>query len=312
MKKLISIVTPVYNEAETLDAYHTRMSTVLDGLSDRYDFEIVLTDNRSTDGSFEKIKELSKKDPRIRAYRFSRNFGYQRSILTGYQNARGDAAIEFDCDLQDPPELLEKFLTLWEAGNEIVYGIREKRKESRLLEFSRKTYYRFLNAISELELPRNAGDFMLIDRKVLDRLTHMTDPSLYLRGTIFSLGFERVGIPYHRDARQAGSTKFPLSRMLDLAGDGVFSQSMLPLKLSGYFAIILAFTTLVFLIVFIAAKLFADVDWPAGFAMTMAIAIISIMLNAFFFAILGAYIGRVYKLLQKENIVIIDEIIDRK
>lgn len=310
MKKLISIVTPVYNEIETLDTYYARMSAVLDGLSNRYDFEIILTDNRSDDGTFEKIKDMAKKDRRIRAFRFSRNFGYQRSILTGYQNARGDAAIEFDCDLQDPPELLEKFLGLWEAGNEIVYGIREKRDESRLLEFSRRAYYRFLNAISEMELPRNAGDFMLIDRKVLDRLTLMTDPSLYLRGAIFSLGFERVGVPYSRDARQAGVTKFPLSRMIDLAGDGVFSQSMMPLKLSGYFAIFLAITTLVFLLVFIGAKLFADVHWPAGFAMSMTVALVSIMLNAFFFAILGAYIARVYKLLQRENVVIIDDVVE--
>src|SRR3954463_9210488 len=165
-KKLISLVVPVFNEAESLPALFAGLEPPLAALAHRYDFELLFTDNHSTDGTFSILAARAAVDPRMRVIRFSRNFGYQKSILTGYVNARGAAAIQLDADLQDPPELIAEFLRLWEQGHEVVYGIRRSRREGWLMQMVRRTFYRVVNFLSDYELPINAGDFRLVDRRI--------------------------------------------------------------------------------------------------------------------------------------------------
>lgn len=305
-KKLISIITPVLNEEENLYPYHERVCKVIDSLSNKFDFEIIFTDNASTDRTFEIIRELAKKDDRVSGYRFSRNFGYQNSIFTGYQKSKGQATIEFDCDLQDPPELLPKFIEQWEAGNQIVYGVRMKRQEGFFIGFIRKRFYRILNKISDIDLPHDAGDFMLLDRVIVNELKKVEDYNLYIRGIVFSFGFNKVGIPYNRDARVRGVTKFSASKLMQLAFNGIVSMSVLPLRIASYIGIVIAFVTLLVSFTYIVLRLTGS-PWPAGFTTNVVLLLFSISLNALFLGIIGEYIARMSNQVKKRPITIISD-----
>ena len=311
MKKKISIITPVYNESENIDVYYNTMAKSLDDLSDKFDFEIILTDNCSIDDTFEKASRIADCDPRVHVIRFSRNYGYQLSILTGYKYATGDAAIEFDCDLQDPPELLGTFIEAWEAGAQIVYGVRRTRKEGTVIQFLRKSYYRILRAIADHDLPVDSGDFMLLDRKVLDVLKAIEDPDVYIRGVVFSLGFNRTPVSYDRAQREHGVSKFSLAKLLQLAFDGFFSQSSLPLKISGYAALFLWILTALTLPVYAVLKVVTGTDWPPGFATLISFLLFQTGMNAFFFYILGSYLLRLYRQTQFHGRVIVNEYVGR-
>ena len=194
-KKLVSVVVPVFNEEENVARLHAAVTETMAPLGERYDWEFVFTDNHSSDRTFELLEGLAKQDPRVRAFRFSRNFGFQRSIWTGYALARGDAAVQLDCDLQDPPGLIPEFLRLWEQGYKVVYGIRRSRPEGWWINLYRKVFYRLIDFLSEDDLPKDAGDFRLVDRRVLDELRLIHDQQPYLRGSIAALGFRQIGVP---------------------------------------------------------------------------------------------------------------------
>jgi len=306
-KPLVSIVTPMLNESETVAHYFARLNPILARLSDRYDFEIIITDNRSTDNTFQLLQEVAARDPRVRAYRFSRNFGYQLSIWTGYSQARGVVAIELDADLQDPPEMIDVFLKHWEEGAKIVCGVREKRAENPILEASRKAFYRLINAISPQELPPDAGDFMLLDRRVLDLLKTTYDPAIYIRGLVHSFGFKRVSVPYQRHARVAGNTKFPFWRLVALAMDGIVRSSTLPLRLASIAGIALFATSSLLILGYFVGRLFFPIDWPAGFTTLIVVQLLTLAMLAMFLGIIGEYIARIYGILKRGPMTIIDE-----
>ena len=307
MKPLISIVVPVFNEEENVHPLYEAVKTELDKISNEYDYEFIFTDNRSTDATFTRLKSLARTDPRVRVARFSRNFGYQRSIYTGLCLARGAAAIEIDCDLQDPPPVIHNFLAKWKEGFEVVYGIRRRRKESGPLNLTRKVFYQLINLLSDDELPLDAGDFRLVDRKVLNQLKQIYDANPYLRGAIASLGFNQVGVPYERDERKRGRAKFNLRSMTSLAIDGILNHSVLPLRLATFIgvaisaALILYFSGLFFL------SSFFHFLWPRGFATLSVLILISISLNAIFLGIIGEYLGRIYRQIKRYPIAVIDE-----
>src|SRR4051794_15562069 len=218
---LISLAIPVFNEESNIRACHSAVCAVIDPLASGYQFEFVFTDNHSTDSTPIILNQLATEDPRVRAFRFSRNFGYQRSILTAYLKARGDAAIQLDCDLQDPPELIPVFLEKWRAGSDVVYGIRKSRLESARWTIARKVFYWLVDVLSEDPIPRDAGDFRLISRRVIEELRRIQEPNPYLRGTIASLGFTQSGIDYDRRARTVGTSKFSFYDNVKLALDGI-------------------------------------------------------------------------------------------
>jgi dolichol-phosphate mannosyltransferase len=286
------------------------MCEALEPLNDQYNFEFVITDNCSTDNTFSLLQELAASDRRVRVFRFSRNFGYQKSIWTGYSKARGDAAIEFDCDLQDPPELLRVFLKHWEEGNHIVYGIRKKRKEGVIVTWARQLYYRLINRISENYLPLDAGDFMLIDRVILDCLQELNDQNLYLRGTIFSYGYQQKGVPYERHARLHGISKFPIRKMFGLAIDGIISQSVLPLRVASYVGLLVAVIMTVLSGGYMFARFFGGFSSVPGFTTTTVLILLSISLNAIFLGVIGEYLSRIYVQIKHRPMTIIQNSIE--
>ncbi len=307
---LISIVVPVYNEEPNIIPFHDRLSIITAGLADRFRFEFVFTDNHSTDRTFALLNDIAARDPRVRAFRFSRNFGFQRSILTGYMQCRGDAAVQLDVDLQDPPELIEKFLEVWQSGADVVYGVRIQRQEGRGITAARAVFYRLIDLLSEVELPVDAGDFRLISRRVIDLLCSHRDATPYLRGTIATLGFRQVGVPYTRAARQRGESKFPFSKLLSLALDGILNHSTVPLRIGTYFGLSVSVLTILMVIGYAVGKVIFRQDWPAGFTTLAALILIGISINATLLGIIGEYLGRMYRQQRAGPISIIEAAID--
>jgi len=308
--KLVSIVVPVYNEEENIPLLYNRVKEVMAPLADKYDFELIFTDNHSEDNSFPIIKKIAEKDDRVRVARFSRNFGYQRSILTGYVLALGDVAVQLDCDLQDPPALIVEFIKKWEQGNKVVYGIREKRKEGLIINTVRKIFYRLIDFLSKDKLPHDAGDFRLLDRCVVNELKKIYDASPYLRGTISTLGFKQTGIPYSRDARKAGVSKFSLSQMLQLALDGIVSHSIIPLRIASFLGFAITIGALLLTLIFIYGRFLGQGDWPRGFATTTVLILFGIGLNGLFLGIIGEYLGRIYLQVKKRPSVVIEKTVN--
>jgi polyisoprenyl-phosphate glycosyltransferase len=309
-RPLISIVVPVFNEETNIVSFHDAVCTAIAPLAERYDFEFVFTDNHSTDRTFQILAEVAARDSRIRVYRFSRNFGYQRSIMSGYNASRGVAAIQLDCDLQDPPSLIATFLRHWQDGADVVYGVRVKRSESWSISFLRVIFYRLIDRLSEDRIPVDAGDFRLISRRVIDLLSSLNDAQPYLRGTIASLGFKQVGVEYVRNARVSGESKFPFSKLVSLALDGILNHSVIPLRISTYFGFIVSTLTFLGVIAYSAVRLVTHAAWPAGFA-TLAVLILgSISINAMLLGIIGEYLGRMYRQMKKGPLTIVESSIE--
>tara|TARA_R110002110_G_scaffold415612_3_gene651829 strand:+ start:19617 stop:20585 length:969 start_codon:yes stop_codon:yes gene_type:complete len=297
-RPLISLVVPVLNEEDNLGPLIERVATVMAQLADRYDYELVFTDNHSVDTTWEKLTALTAERPNIRAYRFSRNFGYQKSIRTGYLKTRGAAAIQLDADLQDPPELIPEFLGHWEAGSKVVYGIRRSRREGVVVTALRRVFYWLIDALSEDPLPRDAGDFRLIDRQVIEVLRADRDVHPYIRGRIAAMGFTQTGIPYDRAARQAGETKFPLWSMVRLAVDGITSHSAKPLRFATYLGIGTMATSFLAVLIYLSARLFFGADWPAGFATLVVMVLFFSGLNSLLLGLMGEYVARIFEQLK--------------
>lgn len=307
---LISILVPVLNERDNVAELHRRVSETFAGLQGAYDFELIFTDNHSSDGTFEVIAAIAATDPRVRAFRFSRNFGFQRSILEGYRRARGDAAIQIDADLQDPPELIPRFLERWKDGASVVFGVRTKRPEGALLSLSRKVFYRVAAALSEDPLQLDAGDFRLVDRTLIDVLVGIDDAQPYLRGTIAAMGFEQVGISYERAERASGSSKFSLRQLLTLSFDGILNHSTVPLRVASFTGMAVALITVLGSGVFIVGRFAFGQEWPPGFATTTLLILMGIALNALFLGIIGEYLGRIYRQVKRGPNTIVERSID--
>jgi dolichol-phosphate mannosyltransferase len=309
-RKLITISVPVYNEEDNIAALMTRLKAFSETQPD-YDFEFLFTDNASEDGTYERLADEARSDPRVRVVRFSRNFGYQRSILTNFLMARGDAAVQVDADLQDPPEMIVQFLQYWEQGYKVVYGIRRRRNEPRLMEACRKLYYRVIRSISDVNLPKDAGDFRLIDRTIIEHLRTIQDKNPYLRGLIAALGHRQIGIAYDRAQRTAGSSKFNFLRLVRLAIDGVVSQSTAPLHYITIFGFMLCGLSG---LVSIAYLVYWALNWEhiaAGFTTMVLLQLVTIGLNAAFLGVLGEYLARVTENVRGHPFVVIDRVIDK-
>jgi glycosyltransferase involved in cell wall biosynthesis len=305
-KRLISICVPVFNEESNIEPLHSALLPIMNQLSERYEFELLFTDNHSTDRTFEALEQLAQRDVRVRAIRFSRNFGFQRSIATSYANARGDAAIQIDCDLQDPPQLILDFVRKWEEGYKVVYGVRNLRKENWWMNIVRKTFYRIIDWLSEDELPLDAGDFRLVDRCILDELQKFEDNQPYLRGAIAALGFDQIGIPYNRAERLRGRSKFSFAELIGLALDGILNHSVVPLRIATYLGLAISMITFLGLVGYAIGRLFLGKDWPPGFATTIILILGSLSLNALFLGIIGEYLGRIYRQVKRRPLTIVE------
>ena len=302
-KKLISIVTPVFNEEEALDIYYDRVSKVINKLSNEYDFEIIFTDNCSIDNTFKKLQELAEKDSKIRVFSFSKNFGYQKSIWFGYYKTKGDITLELDVDLQDPPEMLEEMLEHWKKGHKIVYGIRKDRKEGIIIKSLRKIFYRLVRKVSDYDIPNDAGDFMLLDRDIIDHLKKIKLADPYLRGTIFGFGYSKIGIEYKRDVREVGVSKFQSLKLMGLAMDALVNTSIFPLRMATIAGLMATFASIVLGGYFVIDKLFLGAELPKGITAILVLILVSIAINSTLIGILGEYIGKIYRQFSASDIV---------
>lgn len=309
-RKMISVVVPVLNEVENVDRLHAEVGRVLAAVEDRYDWELLFTDNHSSDGTFERIREIASRDSRVRALRFSRNFGYQASILTGYLNARGDCVVQLDCDLQDPPELVLEFIRQWEAGFKVVYGVRTTRREGLLITSARKVFYRLIRGLSEHDIPLDAGDFRLIDRTIVELLGRIEDPAPYLRGTIATFGFEQKGVTYDRNRRERGTSKFSLRHLFGFAVDGILNHSVQPLRLATYSGVVMFVLSMLMMASYVVARLTVGSDWPDGFTTVVCLLLASTAMQAIFLGIIGEYVGRLYRHAKRTPMTIVENEID--
>ena len=294
MKK-VSLVIPMYYEEEVANECYEKVSEVLKGIGDKYDYEIIFVNDGSKDKTLEILEEISKKDEKAKIISFSRNFGHQAAVTAGLREVTGDAIVIIDADLQDPPELIPKMLELWEQGNEVIYGKRKTRKgESAFKLLTAKMFYKTLNALSDVEIPKDTGDFRLVDRKVVDVINSLPEHNKFLRGLFSWVGFKQKAYEYERQERFAGKTKYPLKKMLKLASDGIISFSNKPIKLVGALGIISIVISIIILIYALISYIFQLNNLSAGWT--------SIMVAVTFFAgvqllslwVISEYIGRIY------------------
>lgn len=303
-KPLISICVPVLNEEESLPYLIERLNQISDKLKESFKFEYVFTDNNSTDKTWEILQELSERNLSIRAYRFGKNVGFQKSILFNYKQARGKAVIQIDADLQDPPELIEQFLDYWMQGFKIVSGVRIDRKESKKMNYFRSFGYWFIDVTSEHPIKRNAGDFRLIDRSVVDALNELRSPKPYIRGVISKMGLLEKDVFYSRDVRERGESKFGFMELVKLGFTGFSNHSNLPLRIASYVGFISLASSFVGLIYFSALK-FYQPDLPRGFASLYVMILFGIGVNSILLSVLGSYIKKIYDLLSGEDPTIV-------
>jgi dolichol-phosphate mannosyltransferase len=286
---LLSVVAPVCNEEATIHEFYARVRTALEGIR----FELVLVDDGSTDGSPEALELLATEDPRVHVVYLSRNFGHQTALTAGLDHARGDAVVMLDADLQDPPELIPRMLDHWLDGTDVVYAVREHRQgESKFKLTTAKWFYRLFDKLTQVELHHNSGDYRLLDRRALDALLSMRERNRFLRGMTVWVGYTQAAVPYRRDPRYAGETKYTLTRMLRFSLDAIVSFSDRPLQLATLLGFLIS--TLAFVAIPIVIVLRIAGSYLPGFSsITIAVLLLGgIQLIAI--GIIGEYVGRIY------------------
>lgn len=291
MNKLLSLIVPVFNEEEVLPASYARMSAAMQALTG-YDYEIIYVNDGSRDGTMKQLRAIAKEHKEVRVISFSRNFGHQLAVTAGMDNARGDALIIIDADLQDPPEVIAELVKAWENGADIAYGKRLKREgETVFKKLTAFCYYRLLNAMSAYPIPLDTGDFRLLDKKVADVFLKMREHNRFLRGMSGWMGFDAVPVEYVRHERQAGKPKYTLKKMLRLAFDGILGFSYKPMSLALYAGAALGVTGMLGLIaLIIIAATIGCAPWL--WAVDGLVLINALTLAAI--GVQGAYLNRIY------------------
>ena len=293
MKK-ISVIVPMYYEEKVVNECYKRLTSILQKLIN-YDYEIIFIDDGSKDKTLSLLEKIAIVDHKVKVISFTRNFGHQCAVTAGLKHVSGDAVVIIDADLQDPPELIPDMILLWEEGNKIVYGKRKKRKgESAFKVVTAKMFYKALNALSDIEIPKDTGDFRLVDKEVVDVINNLPEHNKFLRGLWSWTGFKQIPYEYERKKRFAGKTKYPLKKMLKLASDGIISFSIKPLKLVGALGIVSIFISICIMIYALISFALKLNNLAPGWT--------SLMVAITFFAgvqllsvwIMSEYVGRIY------------------
>ena len=296
-RPLVSIVCPVFNEEAAVPIFYERLQKVLIGLRSRFEFELIFTNNRSTDRTLDVIRELRARDPEVQVLTFSRNFGYQASVLAGVQHASGDLITIIDVDCEDPPEMLAVFLAEWENGYDVVYGLREKRNEPRWLQWSRKAFYRLNRLVADSDIILDMAEFFLITRIVRDAIVANASTFPFLRAEVAFVGFETKGIPYERQKRTVGRSHYNLVGLWLFAVAGIMSSTTLPLRLAAYLFPVLVAVDLALLGVSLAT---------GSIGPYRALVAVTLLYVAFFASALCVYQARIYKNVVKRPLYIVD------
>jgi glycosyltransferase involved in cell wall biosynthesis len=295
--KLISIVTPCYNEEGNVRLLSSRVKKIFDNLPD-YDYEHIFADNCSEDNTLNVLKEMALDNKKIKIIANAKNFGPVKSLFNAILAVNSNAVVILAADLQDPPEMISQFIEKWREGYQVVFGIREKRAESKIKVFFRKAYYRLLQSISEDTIVKDAGDFVLFDKEVLKVLKSIKDTNPYIRGLLSSLGFRHTGIKYHMQRRHAGKTSANLFSLFVYALNGFMNHTLFPLRLATFVGFLMAFVCIVFAFIQLLLKL---VFWQSSAAgiptLTVGLFFMS-GVQLFLIGFLGEFIGSIYKQLK--------------
>lgn len=300
-----SIVVPIFNEEESIPELFRRMMAVLDSLDGPS--ELILVNDGSRDRSLELLRDLPSRDPRVKVLSFSRNFGHQMAITAGIDYALGDAVVVIDADLQDPPEVILDLAKAWRAGAELVYAQRSERKgETFFKRFTASFFYRLISSMTDLKIPVDTGDFRLMDRKVVEALKQVREHHRFMRGLSVWVGFKQVGINYVRQERFAGSTKYPLKKMVRFATDGITSFSYVPLQLATTAGFVFAGLALVAIPVVAIMRILGSNAF-FGQASTLISVLLLGGVQLIFLGIIGEYLGRIYDEVKKRPLYILSE-----
>lgn len=300
-----SIVVPVFNEAESLPELHRRVTAVMQKLGEPW--ELILVNDGSTDSSAEAMRGLAAGDARVRLVRFARNFGHQIAVTAGMDAAQGRAVVVIDADLQDPPEVIPELVAKWREGYELVFAVRRGREgETWFKKASASLFYRLIFRITDVRIPLDTGDFRLLDRKVVDVLNRMREKHRFLRGMGAWVGFRQVGVPYDRQARFAGETKYPFRKMLRLALNAITGFSYLPLQMATYIGFVSAGLAALAIPVVIILRI-AGVHAFEGQATTLLAVLFLGGVQLISLGILGEYVGRIYDEVKGRPLYILDE-----
>ena len=292
-RALLSVVVPCFNEEAILRETHRRLVSTLEGVPE-LDFELVYVDDGSHDATLNLLRGFQRADARVRVISLSRNFGHEVAIAAGLQNSAGDAVVIIDADLQDPPEVILEMLNRWHSGADVAYGRRTERDgETWFKRWTAATFYRLLNRLANIAIPLDAGDFRLMDRKVVDAFLAMPERDRFTRGMVAWTGFRQEPVEYVRAARAAGETKYPPRKMLRLAIDGILSFSLTPLRLATWLGFLSAGLALSGIFYALVLRLFTN-SWVSGWT-SMLLAILFLGgVQLILLGILGEYVGRIY------------------
>ena len=291
-KPIFSIIAPIYNELKNIPELYPRVRDVMDQTSENW--ELILVDDGSTDGSTDLIRELASKDDRVRPVIFARNFGHQIAVTAGLDYSRGDAVVIIDADLQDPPEAILALIEKWREGYQVVYAVRSEREgETWFKRVTASLFYRMIFRITDVNIPLYTGDFRLMDRSVVDVMNQMREKHRFLRGMSSWVGFKQIGVEYKRKARFAGETKYPFKKMFKLALNAITSFSYFPLQLATYLGFIAAGLS-VLAIPIVAILRLTTGTALLGQATTLIIVLFLGGVQLISLGIIGEYIGRIY------------------
>ena len=303
----VSVALPIFNEREVLPELLARVSAVLAGTPGG-PHELVIADDGSSDGSYELLTREAEVRPGLVVVRLARNFGHQVAMSAALDHTTGDVVVLMDGDLQDVPEAIPLFLAKYAEGYQVVYAIRDRRKEHWLLRAAYFTFYRLLARLSKIELPRDAGDFGLLSRRVVDQLRGAPERHRYLRGLRAWVGFPQAGVRVERAARTKGQSKYTIRKLLRLAFDGMFSFSVAPLRAAAIVGAIALVVSVGFAIYSVAAKLLLDRS-PPGFTSLIIVITFLSGINLMFLGLVGEYIGRIYEEVKRRPLYVVDQVV---
>ena len=288
----LTLIVPVFNEEKAIPRFLEEVSHRLQGLDAK--IEILFVDDGSNDRTFAVILDAAAKDARVRYIKLSRNFGKEVALTAGLEMARGDAVVPMDVDLQDPPELILEFVRLWRQGYKTVYGARRRRDtDSFMKRITAGGFYRVFNAVADMQIPEDAGDFRLIDREVVEVIRQLPERNRFMKGIFSWAGFSTIGVPYDRPAREVGQTSFNYRKLFRFAMDGITSFSTLPLRVWSAFGAVMALVSLGYMLFLVVRTLVFGVDWP-GYASLMSAVLFFGSVQLISVGVLGEYIGRIY------------------
>ena len=291
--KRLSIVVPMHDEMEMLDAFFARIAAATGGLG--VEIEIICVDDGSRDATLQGLIDHARRDPAVKVIALARNFGKEAALTAGIEAARGDMVVPIDADLQDPPELIAEFVRLWEEGYDVVYGSRADRSsDTAMKRTTARMFYRVFNGVSDLEIPDSAGDFRLMDRQVVEALKTLPERNRFMKGLFAWVGFRQIGVPYVRPGRAAGTSSWGYLRLMRFAIDGITSFSTAPLRVWTALGLVAAIVAVIGAVALIVRVLIVGRESP-GYASLMVVLLFSFAAQMIAFGVLGEYVGRLYQ-----------------